>query len=39
MNTTAGTDDYLETDALTNGAQWLTFILDDQEYGVDIQRV
>jgi purine-binding chemotaxis protein CheW len=31
--------DYLETDALTNGAQWLTFVLDGQEYGVDIQRV
>ena len=31
--------DYLGTDALSNGAQWLTFILDGQEYGVDIQRV
>lgn len=38
MNENSVTD-YLETDALTNGAQWLTFVLDDQEYGVDIQRV
>lgn len=31
--------DVTDYDALTNGAQWLTFILDEQEYGVDIQRV